>query len=99
MSIHLGGIPVLAVALVAEAAAAQIPEPWWQSIAQTGALGGMLLWFMFIQTRQQRQTIDAVNLLSRAISALIMHSKHQDAALNDLATEINKEAEEALKKK
>jgi hypothetical protein len=61
--------PILPAALfvVADAVAAANPAEWWQPLIQTGAIGGVLLWFMLrVEKRLDAQT-RASNRLARAV--------------------------------
>ncbi len=56
----------LTVFLAAEAVAVHTVE-WWQPLIQTGAIGGVLLWFMLrVEKRLDSQT-KASNRLARAV--------------------------------
>ncbi len=96
MTIPTGPI-VVAVALIAEATVSQVPEPWWQSIIQTGAIGGVLLYFMFWGRQLLRDNTRAVNLQAATIQALILHCKHQDAAISELTAEIQKQTDDEIR--
>ncbi len=98
MSVYFGFPIVIAAVIIAQTADATVPSAnWWQPIVQTGALGCMLIWFMVINKKDMSANTRAMNILSRSINALIIHSKHQDEALKEMATELKAEAEEELK--
>ncbi len=83
--------------MLAEAAASVAQEPWWQAIMQTGAIGAVLVWFMFMGVKVLRENTRALNLHTLATACAVLALKHSDQAISELATKIKQEVEDELR--
>lgn len=92
-------LPLLAGGIVAAlfvAIADNAPESWWQSIVQTGAIGGVLVWFMYWGQRILRENTRALNLNTLSTACAVLALEHIDEATRALAAKIKADAESEL---
>src|SRR5678816_1777656 len=80
--------------LLADAAAS---PNWWQPIVNTGAIGAVLLWFMFRSEKKTNEQTQAINNQVLMTAATILALKHGDSTIAELAARCKEQADRLAK--